>query len=69
MVTIKGDKKHYNVRARLVAKHLVAKYGGKGLHELFAAVPPFEMVKLLLVKAVPEYVGRPVAVPPRAHIQ
>lgn len=48
----KGDKKNYVVRARLVAKHLVAKYGGKGLHELFAAMPAFEMVKLLLVRAL-----------------
>ena len=30
----------------------MAKYGGKGLHELFAAMPPFEMVKFLLVRAV-----------------
>ena len=54
VITNKGDKVNYNVRARLVAKHLVAKYGGKGLRELFAAMPPFEMVKLLLVRAVPK---------------
>ena len=35
-----------------MAQHIVAKYGGKGLHELFAAMPPFEMVKLLLIRAV-----------------
>ena len=52
VITNKGDKVNYNVRARLVAKHLVAKYGGTGLHELFAAMPPFEMVKLLLVRAL-----------------
>ena len=33
VIANKGDKKHYNVRARLVAKHQVSKYGGKGLHE------------------------------------
>lgn len=54
VVTNKGDKKNYNVRARLVDKHIVAKYGGKGLRELFVAMPPFEMVKLLLVRAVCE---------------
>lgn len=48
----KGDSKNYVVRARLVAKHLVAKYGGKGLHELFAAMPAFEMVRFLLVRAL-----------------
>ena len=52
VIVNKGDKTRYNVRARLVAKHIVAKYGGKGIHELFAAMPPFEMVKLLLVRAV-----------------
>ena len=53
VTTNKGDKLHPNVRCRLVAKHLVAKYGGKELSEdLFAAMPPFELVKALLVKAV-----------------
>ena len=51
--TNKGDKLHPNVRCRLVAKHLAAKYGGKATtEELFAAMPPFELVKALLVKAV-----------------
>ena len=50
VIVNKGDSKNYNVRARLVAKHIVAKYGGRGLHELFAAMPPFEMIKMLLVK-------------------
>ena len=49
VVATRGDKNNYNVRARLVAKHIVAKYGGEGLHELFDAMPPFEMVRLLLV--------------------
>ena len=36
-----------------MAKHLAAKYGGKSSTEdLFAAMPPFEMVKALLVKNV-----------------
>ena len=50
--TNKGDKLHPNVRCRLVAKHLAAKYGGKEMEDLFAAMPPFELVKALLVKAV-----------------
>lgn len=29
VITNKGDSNNYNVRARLVAKHIVAKYGGK----------------------------------------
>ena len=40
------------MRNRLVAKHLAAKYGGKDAEDLFAAVPPFELIKSLLVKAV-----------------
>ena len=53
VVTNKGDKLHPNVRCRLVAKHLAAKYGGKSSTEdLFAAMPPFELVKALLVKCV-----------------
>ena len=51
VVANKGDALHPNVRCRLVAKHLVAKYGGKDMEDLFAAMPPFEMVKALLVKA------------------
>ena len=51
VVTNKGDALHPNVRCRLVAKHLVAKYGGKEMEDLFAAMPPFELVKTLLVKA------------------
>ena len=45
VISNKRGKLNNNVRARLVAKHLVAKYGGKGLHELFAAMPPLEMAK------------------------
>ena len=53
VVTNKGDKLHPNVRCRLVAKHLAAKYGGKSSTEdLFAAMPPFELVKALLLKCV-----------------
>ena len=41
------------MRCRLVAKHLAAKYGAKSSTEdLFAAMPPFELVKALLVKCV-----------------
>ena len=50
--TSKGDGLHPNARCRLVAKHLAAKYGCKGAEDLFAAMPPFELVKALLVKAV-----------------
>ncbi len=49
VVTNKGDDLHPNVRCRSVAKHLVAKYGGKDAEDLFVAMPPFEMVKALLV--------------------
>ena len=41
MIIDKGNKKNYVVRARLVAKHLEAKFGGNGLHELLAAMPAF----------------------------
>ena len=34
-----------------MAKQLAAMYGGKDMEDLFAAVPPFELVKALLVKA------------------
>ena len=52
VVTNKGDELHPNVRCRLVAKHLVAKYGGKEVEDLFAAMPPFEIVKALLSRTV-----------------
>ena len=67
VITIKGDSNNYNGRARLVAKHTVSKYGGKGFRELFAAIPPFEMVKLLLVRAISKtsFVFRSVVVPQR----
>ena len=51
VVTNKGDALHPNVRCRLVAKHLAAKYGGEEMEDLYAAVPPFELVKAMLVKA------------------
>ena len=38
--TNKGDTLHPNIRCRLVAKHLAAKYGGKDMEDLFAAMPP-----------------------------
>ena len=44
-----GDRKHYNIRSRLVGKELKAKTKGALLaHELFSAMPPWEMVKSLL---------------------
>ena len=52
VVTNKGDELHPNVRCRLVAKHLAVKYGGKDAQDLFAAMPPFELIKSLLIKAV-----------------
>ena len=52
VVTDKGDELRPNVRCRLVAKHLAAKYGGKDAGDLFAAMPPFELIKSLLIKAV-----------------
>ena len=46
VVTNKGDKLHPNVRCRLVAKHLAAKYGGKSSTEdLFAAMPRSSLAK------------------------
>ena len=39
------------MRCRLVAKHLAAKYGGKDAGDLFAAMPTFELIKSLLIKA------------------
>ena len=50
--TNKCDKIHPNVRCRLVPKHLAAKYGGKEMEDLSVAMPPFEMVKALLVRSV-----------------
>ena len=36
-----------------MARHIAAKYGGKdGMYELFAAMPPFGMIKFLLLRAV-----------------
>lgn len=52
VVTNKGDGLHPNVRCRLVAKHTAAKYGGKDAGDLFAAMPPFKLIKSLLIKAV-----------------
>ena len=47
-----GDELHSIIPCRLVAKHLVAKYGGKDAEDLLAAMPPFELAKALRVKAV-----------------
>ena len=33
-----------------MARHIVAKFGGKGLTELFVAMPPFEMIEYLIVR-------------------
>ena len=52
VATNKGDELHPNVRCRLVAKHLAAKYDGKEAEDLFAAMPPFELIKSLPIKAV-----------------
>lgn len=52
VVTNKGDELQPNARCRLVAKHLVAKYGGKDAEGLFADMPPFELIKSVFVKAV-----------------
>ena len=48
----KGDNENPNIRARLVARHIREKYGGKEVDDLFVAMPPFEAVKLLLIKLV-----------------
>ena len=48
VVTNKGDELHPNVRCRLVAKHLAAKYGGKDAEDLFAAMPPFRTYQFLV---------------------
>ena len=52
VVANKGDELRPNVRCRLVAKHLAAKYGGKDAGDLFTAMPPTELIKSLLIKAV-----------------
>lgn len=53
VITNKRDAKKPAVRARLVARHTAAKYGGKdGLYELFVAMAPFELIKFLLVRVV-----------------
>ena len=45
----KGDRRSYNVRSRLVGKELRAKTKETLLaHELFSAMPPWEMIKVLL---------------------
>ena len=53
VVVNKGGAKNPVIRARLVARHIAAKYGRKtDLKELFAAMPPFEMIQFLLMLAV-----------------
>ena len=49
--------------------HHVSKYGGKGVRELFTAMPPFEMVKLLFVRALSKasLVSRSLALSSRAR--
>ena len=45
----KGDCVNYNVRSRLVGRELKAKTKTAYLaHELFSAMPPWEMIKALL---------------------
>ena len=45
----KGDSKNYKCRSRLVGKELKAKTKDTLMaHELFSAMPPWEMIKTLL---------------------
>ena len=49
----KGASRNPIIRARWVARHIAAKYGGNdGMYKLFAAMPPFEMIRFLLLRAV-----------------
>ena len=48
VVTNEGDETNPGVRPRLVAKHIVAKYGGKGMGDMFAAMPSFEFSKMFV---------------------
>ena len=51
----KGDRHSWQVRSRLVGKELKAKTKGNLLaHELFSAMPPWEMIKALLSMLVTE---------------
>ena len=52
VVTDEGDETNPNVRVRLVAKHIIAEYGEKGMYDIFAALPPFRFIKMLIVKSV-----------------
>ena len=53
VITNKGDAKRPAVRARLKARPIATKYGGKDcLYELFVAMPSFELIKLMLVRVV-----------------
>ena len=55
----KGDKEEYKVRSRLVGKELKAKTKEALLaHELFSAMPPWEMIKALLSLLVTKGVSR-----------
>ena len=47
--TRKGDKMDPKVRCSLVAKHLAAKYGGKDIGDLFAAMRPSRWSRLSLL--------------------
>ena len=58
VVTNKGDELHPNVRCRLVAKHLAAKYGGKDAEDLFVAMPSFELIKVCLSRQPKGPIGK-----------
>merc|ERR1711994_43709 len=58
----KGDDDNMNVRSRLVGRELKAKTKEALLaHELFSAMPPWEMIKILLGLLVTDGVPGPVA--------
>ena len=55
----KGDHNKYNVRSRIVARELKARTKEALLaHELFSAMPPWEMVKALFSLLVTDGVSR-----------
>lgn len=51
VIANRGDAMDPVIRARLVARHVAAKHGGKdGLYELLAAIPLFEIIKFRLFR-------------------
>ena len=53
-VVTKGDELHPNVRCRLVAKHLAAKYGGKDVEDLFRGDASVRIDKVLADQGSPK---------------